>query len=450
MRFVLRSRALRRRSFVADTALNAEANIFLAGLGMASGILAARLLGPAARGELAAIQTWPWFFGTLAMLGMPEALVYYSARQPSEAGSYLGSAMVAGLASALPFMVLGYALMPSLLHAQAPVVVWAGRWYLLAVPILVLTGLPRHPMQGRSDFVPWNAMRIVPNVLWIAALVLAWACSRAVPTFIAAANLVALALLVLPFGLLAARCIPGPFRLDPNKLPSLLAYGLPCMITMVPQTLNARLDQMLMAAFMSPSDLGLYVVAVAWSGAVCPLLGALAAVTTPAVASADDREERLRRFAIGIRMAAALALMLAIAVAAITPMGIVILFGTAFKAAVPAALIMVLATGVVGLSVVLEEGLRGLGRPYAVLQAELAGLGMTALELAALLGLMGIVGAAIASLVGYSTVAAVLLLNAWRHAGMKPGELLFLTSDELAEVLSALVALARRSVTTAE
>lgn len=35
------------------------------------------------------------------------------------------------------------------------------------------------------------------------------------------------------------------------------------MITMAPQTLNSRLDQMLMAALMAPRDLGRYVIAVA-------------------------------------------------------------------------------------------------------------------------------------------------------------------------------------------
>ncbi len=432
-----------RRSFAADTALNAGANIFLAGLGMVSGILAARLLGPHGRGELAAIQTWPSFTAGLAALGMPEALVYYSARQPAEAGRCLGSAMVVGLASSLPFMVIGYALMPLLLHAQAPVIMWAGRWYLLVVPIFIVTGLPRHPMQGRSDFVPWNAMRIIPNILWIIVLVVAWAWSRAVPTFLAAANLAALALLILPFGVLAVRRIPGPFRPDSQKLPSMLNYGLPCVATMLPQTLNVRLDQMLMAALLPAQELGLYVVAVAWSGAVVPLLGALGSVALPAVASATDEQQRVRRFASGSRVAVALALTLTVALTAVSPLAIVVLFGAKFKQAVPVALVLVPAAGVLGLNFVLQEGLRGLGRPYAVLQAELAGLAVTVVGLAAMLPSLGIMGAAISSLLGYSTVTAVLLLNAQRHTGAKASELLLPDLDELRRALGAMIAVAR-------
>src|SRR6202030_2462068 len=85
-------------AFATNTVITAATNIALAVLGMVSGILAARLLGPHGRGELAAIQTWPSFIASLAMLGMPEAVVYYSARAPSTAGRYLGSAVMVALA----------------------------------------------------------------------------------------------------------------------------------------------------------------------------------------------------------------------------------------------------------------------------------------------------------------------------------------------------------------
>src|SRR5579875_2757810 len=185
-----------------NIALTAVTNIALAALGMVSGILAARFLGPYGRGELAAIQTWPSFVATLAMLGMPEALVYYSARVPSEAGRYLGSAVLVASISAVPFIVVAYLLMPLLLHAQTPTIVWAGRWYLALVPIFALVGMLSNPLRGLSDFAPWNLMRLMPHILWIGVLILAWIFRHATPTFLAAANLVALALLVFPFAAL--------------------------------------------------------------------------------------------------------------------------------------------------------------------------------------------------------------------------------------------------------
>jgi O-antigen/teichoic acid export membrane protein len=379
------------------------------------------------------------------MLGMPEAVVYYSARDQSAAGRYLGSAVFVALISSVPFMLTAYLLTPLMLRAEAPAIISAGRWYLLFVPISALVGMPTHPLRGRSDFAPWNLMRLMPNTLWIVVLMLAWACSRTVPTFVAAGNLIALSLLAMPFAALVARRVPGPFTPDLQKLPSMLEYGLPCMMTGMPQMLNLRLDQMLMAALLSPRDLGLYVVAVAWSSAAAPLLNAVGAVMTPAVASATDAAHGARRLAAGARITAALAIMLCLILGAMTPVAIVLLFGEHFRASIPAALILVPAAGILGLNLVLQEGLRGMGRPYAVLRAELAGLAVTAVALIALLRPMGIMGAAIASLLGYSTVSAVLLINARRYAGTSPRELLLPRPGELRLTLVRLAALVRPS-----
>src|SRR5438445_2570930 len=94
-------------------------NIGMAFVNAATGILAARLLGPHGEGVLVAIQTWPTFLGTVAMLGLPEALVYFSARKTGQAGQYLGSALVTALLASLLIMALGWVIMPWVLAAQS-------------------------------------------------------------------------------------------------------------------------------------------------------------------------------------------------------------------------------------------------------------------------------------------------------------------------------------------
>jgi O-antigen/teichoic acid export membrane protein len=284
---------------------------------------------------------------------------------------------------------------------------------------------------------------LMPNVLWIVVLLLAWAYSRAVPTFVAACNLAALSLLIIPFGVLVIRRIPGPFIPDCSKLPSMLEYGLPCMMTGLPQMLNLRLDQMLMVGLLPSNDLGLYVVAVAWSGAAAPLLNAIGFVMTPAIASVADVTHNARRLAVGARITAALAIVLCVAFAGMTPFAVTLLFGERFRASIPAALILTPTAGILGLNLVLQEGLRGMGRPYAVFRAELAGLAVTGVALLALLRSMGIIGAAIASLLGYSTVTVFLLKNARRYTGMSLTVLLIPRITELRERFSKPLAIWR-------
>jgi O-antigen/teichoic acid export membrane protein len=332
--------------------------------------------------------------------------------------------------------------MPLMLHAQTPVVVGAARWYLLLVPLYASVGMLSHPLRGRGDFAPWNAMRLCPNALWIVVLTLAWACSQNTPVFVAKVNLVAVALLLFPFAAIVRMRVPGPFRPDLYKVPSMLRYGLPCMMTGLPQMLNLRLDQMLMTALLPPRELGLYVVAVSWSGAAGPVLNAVGVVMTPAVASAADSNQGALRLVRGSRLTVTLAVILSLVFAAVTPIAMLFLFGRRFTAAIPAALILVPAGGVLGVNLVLQEGLRGAGRPFAVLGAEIAGLAVTALALGLMLRPMGIMGAAIASLAGYVTVNAVLLLNTKRHFGIPLSQILLPRPGELREVFGRLISAA--------
>jgi O-antigen/teichoic acid export membrane protein len=174
--------------------------------------------------------------------------------------------------------------------------------------------------------------------------------------------------------------------------------------------LNLRLDQMLMAALLPAHTLGLYVVAVTWSNAVAPFPNALANVLFPQTAAQIVPEDRHRVFAKGIRLAVLSTLSVAAVVVVVTPWVLPLLFGAAFAAAIPAALIMVGASAIAAVNMVLEEGLRGLGRPVAVLWAELCGLAVTVVALLILLRPLGIVGAALASVCGYSAVLVTLVL----------------------------------------
>jgi O-antigen/teichoic acid export membrane protein len=129
---------------------------------------------------------------------------------------------------------------------------------------------------------------------------------------------------------------------------------------------------------------------------------------------------------------------------AVTPLGILILFGERFRPSIPAALVLLPAAGVLGLNLVLQEGLRGMGRPFAVLQAELAGLAVTALGLAAMLRPLGITGAAIASVLGYSTVTVVLVLSVRHYLGPSPSELLIFRRSDFVSLLQRLSLTAER------
>lgn len=150
--------------FGANTSLTAGTNLVMALLGMGSGILSARLLGPRGRGELAAIQTWPSFIATIAMLGMIEATIYYSACEPERTSRYIGSGSAIALIASIPFMLCGYLAMPVLLAAQSHEVVSAARWYLWIAPIYALVALPTHSLRG--TVISLRGTRCASRLIW--------------------------------------------------------------------------------------------------------------------------------------------------------------------------------------------------------------------------------------------------------------------------------------------
>src|SRR5207302_62439 len=99
-------------------AVTLGANLVISLMNAATGILLARLLGPAGRGQLQAVQLWGLLLGTIAALGIPEAVVYLVARARDETGRIVASTMALGLASALAFLGAGWFVVPHLLGAQ--------------------------------------------------------------------------------------------------------------------------------------------------------------------------------------------------------------------------------------------------------------------------------------------------------------------------------------------
>ncbi|RLB06117.1 MAG: hypothetical protein DRG83_01080 [Deltaproteobacteria bacterium] len=411
-------RALTMSRFGTHVGITMGTNIALMLLGLATGALAARLLGPTGRGELAAIKVWPTAIATIAMLGMPEALVYFSGRFPNQAGRYLSSSIALILVTCPLFIAAGYWAMPILLSAQPDWVVYAARWYLLIIPINAFVGMASHPLRGRSDFAVWNALRLGPPIGWLTLLVVAMILKLSSPILLAAGYLAILFFYAFAKFYVVTRRIPGPFRPDPSKWGGLLRYGLPCMFTTMPQLLNLRLDQMLMATLLPPRNLGLYVVAVAWSNGLRPLLSALGTVLFPKVASISEESARKETLAQGSRLGVVAAGTVAVPMMVVTPIFIPLLFGRDFTAAVPAALVLVAASAVLSFNIILEEGLRGLGYPKAVMWAEILGFIVTGALLALLLRPLGIMGAAIASLSAYSIVAIFLLIQAVHLTGL--------------------------------
>jgi O-antigen/teichoic acid export membrane protein len=421
-----------RRSFRHELAQTTGTSIGISLANVATGIMVARMLNPLGRGELAAILNWPTLLGLLTTLGMSEALVFYTARQRNRAGRYLSTALVLSLTASVAFVVVGWLAMPVLLAAQSDEVVAAARWYLLQVPVAAVIGLVIGPLRGIGDLRSWNLLRAIPTLTWLVIVAWHFVAGGSVRPAELALTFVAARAVMVPAALwYVRRRLRDELRPERSLMAPLLRYGLPNALAALPTTFNLRLDQLLIAAFLPPGDLGLYAVAVAWSLLPSPALLAFGNVLFPRIAERDDPTVAARLAARGVRVAVVLSVILTAATFAVAPVGLPLLFGQRFDVAVPTALVLTVAGGLVGVTRVQEEALRGLGRPLSVLWAQLASLGVTGVVLALTVPSGGLAYIALASVAGYGVLGIVLLIQLVRVTRLGPHHLLIPTGDDL-------------------
>ncbi len=155
----------------------------MSALAVLTGVVAARLLGPKARGELAAIQAWPSALASLALLGTSQAVLYFCAREPQKRSNYLSAALLIGGVGALILSVTGFVAMPRLLASQSSAVVWGARIFLFQIWMYLMIAMPTEILRASERFTEWNLLRLCPMIIWVGIFAVAWLIGerRAVP-----------------------------------------------------------------------------------------------------------------------------------------------------------------------------------------------------------------------------------------------------------------------------
>ena len=379
----------------------AAASTTLAVVGLLTGMLAARLLGVEGRGQLAAAQAWPLLMATVGSFGLAEAIAYFAARSPSRARTTLTTGLLLAVPFTLVAMLAGWWLIPRVLRGQTMDVQRVAVLCLALVPLLTLSTAPSQALRGVGRHQAWNVLRLVTPLVWLVTLLSVRGTDYATVPAVAFAFIGATAISALVTHVYAWRTLGGSAGADRGLLRPMFTYSAPTMAAMIPQWLNLRLDQLFLIALIDPRDLGLYVIAVAWSSAAYPLAEVVAYNAVPALAGAKDPWQRSR---VVYRAGAVAAIGTSVLLLAATPALLPVIFGSEFKAAIPVALVMVLGGGVRAANMVGAECLRGVGRPRAVLLAECVGLAVMSVALAVLVPPAGIIGAAAASLLGPSVI----------------------------------------------
>lgn len=387
-------------------------NLLNMALGLFSGILTARVLGPDDRGILVALVVWFGTVSAFSMLALDDGIVF-TARG--------GVTRAVGLRQALHMTAVRQSSVGSVVMLLVGVSIAAGQgdaswvaaiFLMFAVPMNNVTLLALGSLRAAGRFDLWNTARVAPQSLYCFGLLMLLSVGQlTVVTSIAAltiANFMTMSVSLY----LAKRLGEDQSEVEMGDEAAVKRYGRRLFGAMLPAQLNLRLDQMILGVLLAPSFLGLYAVAVSMVGLLQVLGQAVEQVLFPRLAGGKFARDSVLRLAGALAVSVSIgALVLAFVAAAL----IDLLYGSAYEGATRA--LQVLAPGAVFVTLmnVFGADAKAHGNLRLLVGAHSAGVIVTGVLLVPFVHIWGIVGASLVSVASYSTTAGILFLGHVRN-----------------------------------
>lgn len=260
--------------------------------------------------------------------------------------------------------------MPLLVPADNPDLLWLSRINLIYIPLYVLTTFLMAIDQGCGDFRRFNIARNILTPVYLVLLVVIWLAGlRDVIWFV-------YALLAGNFTVLAYRVAVirwDQFADQAPALGNLFQTGIAFWITSIVGILRENAARLLLIFLLGPASLGLFVVAFTASAAhlnVTKSLNLIIFSRSAALHSAHALQDAARFF----RLMGIVNFALSLLMVAGMPVLIWLIYGSKFSESVIPAMMLLVAQYFLSQGGILDEALRGQGRPYVGLGGLLVGV----------------------------------------------------------------------------
>jgi O-antigen/teichoic acid export membrane protein len=368
-------------------------SVAIQGCGLITGILTARLLGPTARGEFATVMLWPMILSNLGLLGFNWALAREVGMDGGNEADWVCAAVASGFAASLVFLAIGFLLVPYLLPSDRQYLVSLTRACLLLIPLDVVNQILLAVDHGRMRWRRYNFMRASFFVFYAILIFAIWAERKTTVAWFVWVFLIAhLIAVLIRLVMQGGSFISGKLRI--SECVHLLRSGLPFFWATSSNLLTLQLDKVLVIALMNTQAAGIYAVAVAFGNAQSSLGEALGITSFAVLSNEKSAESQGTILSETFRQATLSSAGFGLLLAAIVPFLIQPLFGAEFSEAARPAVILTFAAALTTSSSILNQGLRGAGRPYPGIASQLLGTGVLALAAVLLLPRFGLRGMA--------------------------------------------------------
>lgn len=383
-----------------------------------TGLLAARLLLPEGRGELAEIMLWPGLLIEFGILAMSDALLYRAATRAASPKKLFATVMLLGAILSVVLIALGYLIIPHMVANDSPMVRGVEGWYIATyIPVYLFALFVATMFQGHLDIVAWNVIRSLVGLGYLGFIAGFWFAGLTNVEHFAFAYIAGTLLSSLVGVLWLWRKGWIDWRPDWQTARDLVTYGARVHLGEMVNSLRQRVDQMAVSLFLTASDMGLYVVALTVANGPMILVNTVAGVAFPKISQAATREEKLRIFGAYLRLAMALSILSAAGLAVLAEYLVPLIFGRLFVQSATICQIMLLGLPFFAAKLMFIQALNAFDRSLAIGWAEAAGLLAAAAALFGLLPVLGIYGAAWALVVANVVALAAMAGSLNRQIG---------------------------------
>lgn len=405
-------------------------------IGLFTGAVTARLLGPSGRGLLAAITVWPTAITSLGDLGGPVAYQYESASSPERRPSLVRNMRLIVPIQAAILIAITIPIMAFVLRDYPGSMATAAIFVIAFVPLNLFGRYSLGVHQGAGNFKTFNRTRLVLALSYAVGVIILLVCGvDSVEPVIAAvivSNVCAVSAALMGLHIRDSRKID----FDRGLTKRIFSFGAKAHVGNLTPIDSLQIDVALVVVLLGAEPAGLYVVAVSAANVIRSQGTGIGMVALSGVASSGHAAQG-RVIGAFFRGAGMLIVTTAALVFAFAGILVPAIYGSDFGGSVDIVRILSMGMAAAALRQVLGDCLRGAGRPVIGSVAEVVSWVVAVGGLAILVPKYEAEGAALAVSISY-VVSLAVLMRASSRSGASLGDLLIPRASDFMYVRDAL------------